>query len=91
MSHLTQTIQSIDQLETNKVYIISGGYRCENMKPHKVRCLGNYGPPGKVYFTKEDSNETPESMADKFSRNRMPNCFCCWDSMINQTYFITEQ
>lgn len=59
-------------------------------KPILVRSLGNYGSEnGKVYLTRAESKETPESMANKFQRNILPDCFVCWHFEIGTTYQIT--
>lgn len=59
-------------------------------KPILVRSLGNYGSVnGKVYLTRVESKETPESMVSKFQRNILPDCFVCWHFEIGTTYQIT--
>lgn len=58
-------------------------------EPVAVRSLGNYGVGEKVYLCDFESNETPDSMANKFANNIQPLCFVCWHFEIGDQYQIT--
>jgi hypothetical protein len=58
-------------------------------EPVAVRSLGNYGVGEKVYLCDFESDETPESMANKFGNDILPFCFVCWDFQIGDQYKIT--
>jgi hypothetical protein len=80
-------IKSIDELVTNEIYQLTDTQFKVTLK---VKCLGNYGTLDgeKVFFTKENSGETPESLAEKFKTHRLPDAFVCWDFMLGTKYII---
>ena len=79
-------ITDISKLVVNQVYNLQD---TQFNVTKKVRCLGNYGVGEKVYFTDADSNETPETLTEKFKANRLPNAFVCWDYMLRLNYIVT--
>lgn len=86
MSESNQVILEISELIANQEYLV----KCKfNKEPVKHRCLGKNGSDDKVYMTRADSAETPDSMVEKFKNNQMPSCFVVWDYMLKGTYEIT--
>lgn len=89
INHAPKRITSISEIEINKEYMIKGQF---HKSPELHRCLGNYGSGDgeKIYMTRADSGETPESMAEKFANDIKPNCFVLWDFMIVKDWEVRE-
>jgi len=83
---MTEPITEIGQLITGQSYLC---HEIQLDALYPVRCLGTYGVGNKVYLTKAESTETPTTMAQKFEKNRLPDCFVCWDFSVNSSYVLT--
>lgn len=81
-------ILKISELKTNAEYMVDTPL---SPSPVRCRCLGNYGSGDgeKVYMVNASSSETPESMAEKFLNNQLPNCFAVWDFMLESSYKVS--
>lgn len=81
-------IVGIAELKANVEYIVDTPL---SPSPVRCRCLGNYGAGDgeKVYMANANTTETPESMAEKFANNQMPNCFVIWDYMLVSGYHVS--
>ena len=77
-------ILNIEHLIKNNVYLIKGPF---HEKPVKYRCLGNYGGGKKVYMTLATSEETTETMIEKFKNDQLPDCQAIWDYMLTNNQF----